>query len=150
MGRDVPEFEEVIRLLHVRLLFFQNGFMSTMNKRLPHPILSTAKMQRSWSSVVSGKKDKPKAPRKPRKVYRSPAEAAIRIQSVFRGYRVRRDEREEFENWLRAECNDAGCDAHDRIGCAECAFNASGVCPSSKEEGHWEGHFYTGGRWVYD
>jgi hypothetical protein len=98
--------------------------------------------KRSWASVVSGKKDKPKPKPKP-KPEPKPEEKKIGLFT--------QKELDELLQWAEENgyADDGGCDAHDRIGCAECRFNASGVCPSSKEEGHWRNGPW-GREWVYD
>ena len=92
--------------------------------------------KRSWASVVSGKKDTPKT--KVAVKTKAPEEKKIGL--------LTKKELDELLQWAEENGyrDDGGCDAHDRIGCAECRFNASGVCPSSKEEGEW-----VGGRWMY-
>ena len=92
---------------------------------------STATPKKTWASVVSGKPPKPKPEVKPK----APEEK-----------KLTKKELDELLQWAEENGyrDDGGCDAHDRIGCAECRFNASGVCPSSKEEGEW-----VGGRWMY-
>ena len=114
--------------------------MSVRNNRLPPPRMNTAsKMpaskidsKKTWASVVSGKPPKPKTEPK--------AEAKPEEKKMTQ------KELDELLQWAEENGyrDDGGCDAHDRIGCAECAFNRSGVCPSSKEEGEW-----VGGRWMY-
>lgn len=97
--------------------------------------------KRSWASVVSGKKDNPK----PKVEVKTKAKEEKKI-GLFT-----KKELDELLMWAEENgyCDDGGCDAHDRIGCAECAFNRSGVCPSSKEEGHWRNGPW-GREWVYD
>ena len=102
---------------------------------------TASKMQttpkKTWASVVSGKPPKSKVEVKP-EVKPKPKEKKIGLFT--------QKELDELLQWAEENGyrDDGGCDAHDRIGCAECRFNASGVCPSSKEEGEW-----VGGRWMY-
>ena len=97
---------------------YQNGFLSIRNNR-PSPSQVTVKMsastKKTWASVVSGQPPKPKAPeeKKPKG--------------------LTQEEIRELLEWAERDGYD-GCDAHDRIGCAQCAFEASGRCPSEKEE----------------
>ena len=119
--------------------------MRVKNKRHPPSRMSSSstasKMQRSWASVVSGKKDNPKPEPKPEA--KAPEEKKPK--------KMTKEELYELLRWAEENgyADDGGCDAHDRIGCAECRFNASGVCPSSKEEGYWRNGPW-GREWVYD
>lgn len=74
--------------------------------------------------------------------------AVVRIQAVFRGYRVRAEkEREFWRDYAEAMYGHySGCEEHDLVGCAECAFRASGRCPSEREEGGWDDDSW-GGPW---
>lgn len=98
--------------------------------------------KKTWASVVSGKPPKPKTEPKP---VDKPKPEEKKIGGLTQ------KELDELLQWAEENgyCDDGGCDAHDRIGCAECAFNRSGVCPSSKEEGHWRNGPW-GREWVYD
>lgn len=103
------------------------------NRQSPPRMNTATKMQntpkKTWASVVSGKPPKPNLKEK----------------------KMTKEELYELLRWAEENGyrDDGGCDAHDRIGCAECAFNRSGVCPSSKEEGHWRNGPW-GRDWVYD
>jgi hypothetical protein len=46
--------------------------------------------------------------------------------------------REQRETWRMYFYSDGSCCAHDWIGCRECAFHASGECPSAREEGWYD------------
>jgi hypothetical protein len=74
--------------------------------------------------------------------------AAVRIQAVFRGYRVRAErEREFWRGYAEVMYSHySGCEEHDLVGCAECAFRASGRCPSELEEGGFDDDSW-GGPW---
>ena len=72
--------------------------------------------------------------------------AATRIQAVFRGYRVRAEREREFWRDYAEVMYYSGCEEHDLVGCAECAFRASGRCPSELEEGGFDDDSW-GGPW---
>jgi hypothetical protein len=97
--------------------------------------------KKTWASVVSGKPPKPKAEPKPE----------VKAPEEKKPKRMTKEELDELLLWAEENgyADYGGCDAHDRVGCAECRFNASGVCPSSKEEGYWRNSPW-GREWVYD
>ena len=101
----------------------------------------------SWTVVAHGRGKARKASAQ-RSALRTQEAAAIRIQAVFRGYRVRAEREREF--WRdHAELmygHYGGCEEHDLVGCAECAFRASGRCPSELEEGGFDDDSW-GGPW---
>ena len=101
----------------------------------------------SWTVVVRGR-GKARKDSAQRSALRTQEAAATHIQAVFRGYRVRAEkEREFWRDYAEAMYRHySGCLEHDLVGCAECAFRASGRCPSELEEGGFDDNSW-GGPW---
>ena len=104
-------------------------------------------MSDSWTTVARGR-GKARKVSAEQGLSRIQEGAAVRIQAVFRGYRVRAEkEREVWREHAELMYGDySGCEEHDLVGCAECAFRASGRCPSEREEGGWDDDSW-GGPW---
>ena len=119
---------------------------------------NNAQMARSWASVVRGKEvekkvvEQPPAPpvKKTRvvdgtswaaiaatkpapKPAPKPATKPATKPAPKKWKKLTPQQLAELYRWA-AEQDGGGCSDHDRIGCAECAFNASDECYSSRHE----------------
>ena len=90
--------------------------------------------KKNWASVVSGQAPKPNAQTWQDKVEQKRKAEEAKAKKRADEAKAKR-ELDELLRWAEQQ-SEGGCEAHDRLGCPQCAFERSGRCYSEREENY--------------